>query len=189
VELLGGHATDAPQALDRQRMQEVELAIRRHEEEPVRLGDRTRDLGEELRARDPDRDRQSDLVEDALPQAHGDLARRPGEALEPAHVEERLVDREALDERRRVLEHGEHRLARVRVGGHPRSDHDGVRTEPTGLPAAHGGANSVRLRLVARCEHDAAADDDWLATQSAVVALLDRREEGVEVGVEDGGRA
>ena len=38
----------------------------------------------------------------------------------PADVEERLVDRQPLDERRRVLEHLEHRLARLRVGRHAR---------------------------------------------------------------------
>ena len=51
--------------------------------------------------------------------------------------------------------------------------------------AAHRGAHAERLRLVAGGEHDAAADDHRPAAQPRVVALLDRRVERVEVGVED----
>ena len=110
-------------------------------------------------------------------------ARRCGE---PADVEERLVDGEALDERRRVVEHREDRLARLGVRRHPRRDDDRVRAQAARLAAAHRRAHAVRLRLVARGEHDPAADDDRPAAQSRIVALLDRREECIEVGVEDG---
>ena len=43
-------------------MQELELAVGRHDEQPVGLRDAARDLGEELRPRDADRDRQPDLA-------------------------------------------------------------------------------------------------------------------------------
>ena len=49
-------------------------------------------------------------------QRGGDVHRRAGDAPQPADVEEGLVDRDALDERGRVLEHGEHGLARLGVG-------------------------------------------------------------------------
>ncbi len=52
---------------------------------------------------------------------------------QPADVEERLVDRQALDERRRVVEHLEQRLARLAVGGHPRADDDRLRAQPASL--------------------------------------------------------
>ena len=87
------------------------------------------------------------------------ISRAPREPFEPADVEERLVDREPLDERRRVLEDREHGLARLRVRRHPRRDDDGVRAEPPRLAAAHRRLDAVRLRLVARREHDPAADD------------------------------
>ena len=45
-----------------------------------------------------------------------------------------------------------------------------------------------RLGLVARGEHDAPAHDHRPGAQARIVALLDRREEGVQVRVEDGGR-
>ena len=115
----------------------------------------------------------------------GDLGGSSCEPLEPADVEERLVDREPLDQRRRVLEELEHGLARLRVRGHPRRDDDRMRAEPPRLPAAHrrldrrtpsprSSPRGRRRRRRARAFREA-----------SVVALLDRREERVEVGVED----
>ena len=66
-ELRGRHRPDAPEPLDRQRVEEVELAVRRHDEQAVGLRHAARDLGEELRPRDADRDRQADLL--AAPRA------------------------------------------------------------------------------------------------------------------------
>jgi hypothetical protein len=47
---------DTPDELDRQRMQELELAVRRDDDQAVRLCDPARHLGEELRPGDADRD-------------------------------------------------------------------------------------------------------------------------------------
>ena len=60
-----------------------------------------------------------------------------------------------------------------------------MRAEPPCLPPAHRGANAVGLGLVAGGEHHASADDHRPAAQARIVPLLDRREERVEVGVED----
>ena len=59
-----------------------------------------------------------------------DLQRRALEPLHPTRVQERLVDRDPLHVGRRLLEHLEHRLARLRVGLHARRHHHGVGTEP-----------------------------------------------------------
>ena len=83
---------------------------------PSGLADGAGDLGEELRAGDADGDRQPDPLAHVGAQPGGDLDRRAGDAAQPADVEERLVDRDALDERRRVVEHGEHGPAGVGVG-------------------------------------------------------------------------
>src|SRR5262249_11920374 len=99
VQLRGRDATDAPQALDRKRMEKRELPVRWHYEEPVRLGHTARPLGEELGPRDTDCDRQPDLLEHVVAQSHGDLDRRAGDASEAAYVEEGLVDGKALHER------------------------------------------------------------------------------------------
>ena len=132
----GGRA-DAPQALDRQRVQEGELALRRDDQQAVRLGDAARHLGQELGAGDADGDRQADLAADGPAQAKRDLDRGAGDPLHPAHVQERLVDREALDQRRRLLEDGVDGPAGLGVGGHPRRHHDRLRAEravPGGRP-------------------------------------------------------
>ena len=114
---------DAPEPLDRERVEERELAVRRDQEQAVRLGDAARHLGEELRPGDADGDRQADTLAYVVPQPCRDLGGRARDPLHPAHVEKRLVDREPLDERGRVVEHPEHRLARLGVGRHARRDH------------------------------------------------------------------
>ena len=166
-------------------MEELELAVGRDDEQAVRLRDAARDLREELRARDADGDRQPDLLEDGAAEPERDLARSPRDPLEPADVEERLVDRDALDDGRDVVEHAEDGLARVDVGAEAGLDDDRLRAQAPRPRLAHRGADAVRLRLVARGEDDAAADDHRSAAQARIVALLDRRVEGVEVGVED----
>ena len=61
AQLRGGDLADPPDHLDGQRMQEVEFALGLDDEQAVGFGDAARDLGEELRSRDADGDRQSDL--------------------------------------------------------------------------------------------------------------------------------
>jgi hypothetical protein len=160
AELAGRDLTDAPESLDRERMEERELLVGRHDKEAVGLRHAAGHLGEELRPRDADRDGKPDPLPDVTAQADGDLGRGPGDSFESAHVEEGLVDREALDERRRIVEDAEHRLARLGVGGHAGRHDDRMRAETARLPAAHGRADAERLRLVARGEDDTRADDD-----------------------------
>jgi hypothetical protein len=185
AELAGGDRADPPEPLDGERMQEVELALGRHDEQAVGLGDAARHLGEELRPGHADRDGQTDPLAHLAAQARGDLRRGAREALHAPHVEERFVDRQPFDERRRVLEHPVHRLARLGVCRHARLDDDRLRAQAPRLRSAHRRSDAVGLRLVARREHDAGAHDHGPAAQARVVALLDRRVERVEVGVED----
>ena len=186
AQLLRGHLAHAPQPLDIQRMQELQLPVRLHLEQPVRLRDPTGHLRQELRPRHPDRDRQPDLRQHVGAQPPGDLQRRPGDLPQPADVEERLVDRQPLDQRRGVLEDLEHRLAGLGVRRHPRVDHDRAGAAAQRLSTVHRGADAVRLGLVAAGEDDAGADDHRAAAQAWVVPLLDRRVERVQVGMQDG---
>ena len=126
---------DAPQPLDRQRVQEGQLPVGRHDQQAVGLRHPAGHLGEELRPRDPDRDRQADALEHGAPQPHGDLHRLARDPPHAADVEERLVDRQPLDQRRGVLEDREHGPARVGVGRHPRPHHDRLRAQPARLRA------------------------------------------------------
>jgi hypothetical protein len=98
VQLLRGHLPDAPQHPDGQRVQEGLLALGRDDEQPVRLRDAAGHLREELGAGDADRDRQPDPFGHVAPQPRGDLRRGARDASQTGHVQERLVDRDALDE-------------------------------------------------------------------------------------------
>ena len=185
AQLRGGDRPDPPQPLHRQRMQEARLAPGRHHQQPVGLGHPAGHLGQEFGAGHTHRDGQPHPLADVAPQPAGDLDRRARDPLQPAHVQERLVDREALHQRRGRLEHVEHGLAGLAVGGHPRRDHHRLRTRPPGLRAAHRRPHAARLGLVAGRQHHAPAHDDRAPAEARIVALLDRGVEGVQVGVED----
>src|SRR6266545_6303553 len=100
-------------------------------------------------------------------------------------VEERLVDRQPLDQRRRVLEDPVDGLAHLGVRGHARGNHDRLRAQATRLSTPHRRADAIGLGLVAGREHHAGTDDHRSPTQAGVVSLLDGRVEGIEVGVQD----
>ena len=139
MQLAGGRRPDAPEPLDRERVEELELAAGGHDQQAVRLGDPARNLGQELRAGDPDGDGQADLLAHIEPQLGRDLDRAAGDPLEPADVEEGLVDRERLDERGRVLEDAEDGLARLDVRIEPWSHDDCLGAERARLPTPHRG--------------------------------------------------
>jgi len=185
AELSRGDLSDAPQPLDRQGMQELELSVGRHDEEPVGLRDRACHLREELRAGDPDRDWQPHLLADLAAQPDGDLRRAAGDVIQPANIEKCLIDRQTLDQRCRVLEDPEHGLACLAVGRHPGRDHDRPGAQPAGAATAHRRAHAIGLGLVACSQHDTGADDHRPAAQSRVIALLDGRVERIQIRVED----
>ena len=76
VQARRGLRPDAPQPLDRKRVEEPELPLGRDDEQPVGLRDAARDLGEELRPRDADRDRETDALAHVPTQPRRDLGRR-----------------------------------------------------------------------------------------------------------------
>jgi hypothetical protein len=116
VQLLCGDSSNPPEPLDGERVEKCQLALRRHEQQPVRLCNSARHLRQELRPRDSDRDRQADALAHGAPQAHRDLAGAAGNPAHAANVEERLVDREPLHQRRGVVEYAIEVLARFGVG-------------------------------------------------------------------------
>ena len=69
VQLVGGLGADAPQPAHGQRMQERQLAVGRHQQQPVGLGLLAGHLGEELGAGDADGDRQADPARAPAPAA------------------------------------------------------------------------------------------------------------------------
>src|SRR5438067_3408013 len=79
-EILRRHPADSPETLDSERVQEVELVLRRHHEEAVRLRDSACDLRKELCPSYTNGDRQADVVEHRLPGARRSRAATPRSA-------------------------------------------------------------------------------------------------------------
>ena len=107
----------------------------------------------------------------------------------PREVEERLVDRQRLDQRRGRQHQPAHLLARTADISPCRADDDRLRAELQRLEHRHGRADAVDAGDVAGGRDDAAvaaADDDRLVAQAGVVALLDAGIEGVAVDMGDG---
>lgn len=96
-------------------------------DEPVGLGDLQGDLGEMLGPRHADRDRQTELGPDPSADRGGDLGRSPEEMRAARDVSEGLVDRDALDQRGEVAEHGDRRIAEPLVVAEMSADEDEVR--------------------------------------------------------------
>jgi hypothetical protein len=185
AQLAGGHRADAPEALDRQRVQEVQLLAGPDLEQAVRFSHCTRDLRQELGAGDADGDRQADLVPDGQAELSRDVPGRAANFVQAGDVEEGLVDRDAFDQRGGVPEDVEHGAAGLGVRMHAGWNHDGAGAKRPGLTHSHRGADAARLGLITGREDHAHADQNRTTAQRGIVALLDRRVESVEIGVQD----
>ena len=121
--------------------------------------------------------------------ASASAAGAPLTPSQPAKIEERLVDRQRLDQRRQLL----HSLADVatdaRVFRHVGRQDDRLRAEPQRAAGRHRRAHAEGARDVAAGGDDAAPpaapDDHRLVDEIRTVALLDRRVEGVAIDVSD----
>ena len=103
-------------------------------------------------------------------------------------VEERLVERQRLDQRGDVAQDRHHRCGCLRVGGAVGRTTTAPRAQPQGASHRHRAAHAVPARLVRGRGDNAArsaADDDRLAAQVGIVADLDAGEERVHVDVQD----
>ena len=121
--------------------------------------------------------------------SRGDLRGRAEQLPRRGHVEERLVERQRLDQRRHRLQDLEHARADVGVGVVPRRHDDRVGRHLQRARHRHRAAHAERPHLVRRRQHHAApgvaAHDHRPAAQGRVVALLDGRVERVHVHVQD----
>ena len=185
-QLVGRHRADAPQPPHRQRVQECQLAAGRNQQQAIRFGFLAGHLGEKFRPGDADGDRQPDPRPDVAAQPGGNLDRGSGDPPQPADIDESLVHRQGLHQRRGISEDLEHRVAGLRIGRHPWRNHHGLRAQPPRLGPTHCGAHAVGLGLVAGRQNDTAADDYRPSPEPRVVALLDGGIERVEVRMQDG---
>ena len=147
-------------------------------------------LGKRFGAAETDRYRNADLVAYFILQADKRLGWCAAvKRLGAAEIEKGFVDREWLHKRRER----QHAFADLAADGdvmvHARADHHGVGASFQRLPGRHRRPDAELPRDVAGRRHDAAfapADDDRSVTDFGIVALLDRRIEGVAVDMGDG---
>src|SRR6185312_5162507 len=126
---------------------------------------------------------QSRACLDAVLDSPGDGGRLTEQCLALGDVEIRLIQREALDERRDLMKHPENLPRYLAVALHPGGNANGVRAEAQRRMHRHGRAHAESADLVARRrDHSAPAgpsDDDWFADELRVIPLLYRRIKGV----------
>jgi hypothetical protein len=158
--------------------------------EAARLVEIGGDLGQELVVGEADRDGDADLLLDPAGKTdEGDRRAGMVQPLGAGEVEEGLVDRDRLDQRRQLQHEPPHLAADTAVFVDVGRDHHRVRARLEGLEHGHGRANAEGARHVAGGRHDAAlapADDHRLVVEAWIVPFLDGREEGVAVDVSDG---
>ena len=181
---------DAGELAHVERREKRRFPPRRHDEQPARLPQVARHLGDDLARRDTERAREARRA--AHCRLHG-LGHTP--CLEEVrgdvgHVEVALVDAGALD-RRHDMPHrvpdGARIVAVQRVSGR---DEDRMRAAALRLGTAHRRVDAEAPRLVVRGCNDAAAlrvasDDQRLPAQRRVLQLLDGCEEGIEIEMRD----
>ena len=189
---LGGRGADAGDDRHVHRPEEVGLGAGWHDDEAVGLVEVAGHLGDELRGADPDRRSQptrglGDLLTKPLGERRdrGDL--QVGQAR-GGQVDERLVQRQRLHQRGGLAQHRHHQLAAGAVGVEAAAQERRVGAPRACLAGRHRRPDAVLACLVRRRgDHPApadAADHDRLAAQRRLVALLDGREERVEVEVQ-----
>ena len=176
---------DAPDQRHRLRGEERRRLGLADHRKAARLRHVGRDLGEELAIGQPDRNGDADLPLDVAWRTA--RAPAPAASVQPlgaGEVEERLVDRERLDQRRQRLHHRAHLAADADIFFHVRRDDDRLGAGFERLEHRHRRAHALDAGDVAGGRDDAAlaaADDHRLVLQFRIVALFDRRIEGVAV--------
>ena len=169
---------------------EVEFVVGVDDPRPVGLGGLAGELGEELRRAHAHRGGQplgaAFKFRPEPVDALGEFVVGPAAGFK---VDERLVEAERLHPRGDLAEEVHDDQRRRAVGREPAAEEGRVPGASPGLGSGHGGADPELPGLVGGRRHDATrpgtADDDGLAPQRRLVALLDGRVERVEVEVED----
>ena len=108
--------------------------------------------------------------------------------LRAGKIEERLVDRDRLDQRRQRLHHGADLAADANIFLHVRRDDDCLGAGFQRLEHRHRRAHAVDAGDVAGGRNHAAfsaADDDGLVLQCRIVALFNSRIEGVAIDMRE----
>ncbi len=163
----------SPHQLDRQVMKEIQFGLGIDDHQPVRLGHLGGNFRKVLGAGHTDRDWQAKLRAYSTTYRSGDLSRRAEKVSAPCNVSKGLVDRNPLDERSKIAEHGDGSIAEPLIVVEMSADKDQLRTKLLSPPPRHTAANSKGFCLVGRSEDHASADGDRFSAQRRIEQLLD----------------
>jgi hypothetical protein len=99
----------------------------------------------------------------------------------PRDVGEGLIDRDSLNERRKIIEHVDGGIAQPLVVPEMAPDKDQLRAELARPPSRHASADSEVLGFVRCGKYDPVADSNGFAAQRRVEQLFDRGIKGIKV--------
>ena len=160
--------------------------------EAVRLVQIGRGLGEKFVEGKANRDGDADRLENApLQLQQGERRRAAMQAGRAGEVEKGLVDGERFHQRCDVPHHLANAMTFPGIFRVIRLHHDGIRTGLERLEHRHGRMDAVEPRDIAACRDDTTClppYDDGKFLELGIVALLDRREEGIAIDMGDGER-
>ena len=143
LEDLAALLADAPEPLDRQRIEELLHLVRLHDDQGVGLLQVAGDLGQELVGGHAHRRHQPQFLADRLLDLPSDLHGRAEEVLAAGHVQKGFVQRERLHQRREPLEDVADLPGDLGVVADPGRQEDAVGAKPVGGDGGHGAVDAV----------------------------------------------
>ena len=201
VEAPAGHRPDSPQRPDRQADGGSRAPPRAATTTTPRPGPDSGPVGApawppsdaslaiNLRAATPTEQESSSSSAHPLADGFGDGRAVSQQLARSGHVQEGLVEGDALDQRRHDLEDGVQAPALLHVAVEPSVGEDGRRAQAPGHRRRHGRVDAEHTGLIGAGGHhaapSAATDDDRQTGQGRIVEHLHRGEEGVHVHMED----
>jgi hypothetical protein len=187
---LFGLAAHSPESGDRLRVQKVEGAVERDDEQTVGLGFARGELCHEFGGGSTDAADQPRFIQNPASQDRGDRDRRPDVPSSPRNVEKRLVDAQTFDRWGEFVANGHDHRREVLVAVEVGLEHDRLRASAFGDGEWHGRIDAEFARFVGGgCDYRpgrVVSDDNRPAAQLGTLEQFDRREEGVHVDVQHG---
>jgi hypothetical protein len=143
-----GDRPDAPQQLDRQVVQKIELSGGIDNQQAIGFGDLRGNLRQVLGAGHADRDRKTKLRPHTAAYCARDFSGRAEQMRASRDVGEGLVDGNPLHERGEIIEHLDGGIAQPLVVLEMAIDEDQLRTKLSRPPPGHAAANAEGLGLI-----------------------------------------
>ena len=132
----------SPHQLDRQVVKEIQLGLGIDDHQPVRFGHLRGNFREVLGACHADRDWKAKLCTHTMAYCPRHLRRRTEKLGTSRNISKRLVDRNALDERSKIIEHSDGSITQPLVILEMPTDKDQFWTQLTSAPSGHAATDS-----------------------------------------------